>query len=93
MPQGGLEFPCILNFSTDDVKESDKTQKLVKASLPKVSVMDSTEIQNCTVSIKLEHCEEKLQNSCMKPHIPQIWQICECRNDPKVRIKLYKLAS
>lgn len=68
--QGGLKLFCILNFSTDDVKESDKTEKLVKASLSNVSIMDSTEIQSSTVSIKLESCREKLQNSCTKLHLP-----------------------
>ena len=46
----------------DDVKESDKTEKLVRASLSNISVMDSTEIKSSTVSIKLESCKEKLQN-------------------------------
>ena len=58
LPQGGLEFPCILTFCTDDVKECDKTVKLVKTSLLKVSVTGSTKIQNPTV--KPEICEEKL---------------------------------
>ena len=67
LPQGGLELPCILNFSTDNTKESDKTEKLVKAVLSKV---DSTEIQSSAVSIKLESCKEKLQNGCSKPDTP-----------------------
>ena len=54
----------------DDVKECDKTVKLVKASLLKVSVTGSTKIQNPTV--KPEICEEKLENSCMKPHTSHI---------------------
>ena len=70
LPQGGLELPCILTFSTDNVKERDKTAKLVKASLLKVPVTDSTEIQSPTV--KLEIPEKEIESSCTKPHTSHI---------------------
>jgi len=33
LPQGGLEVPCILTFSTPDACVSEKTKKLVESSL------------------------------------------------------------
>ena len=33
LPQGELEVPCVLTFSTSDACESEKTKKLVESSL------------------------------------------------------------
>ena len=51
MPQGGLEVPCILTFSTPQAYESEKTKKLVESSLAlPVKLTTNTEGDKIAVS-------------------------------------------
>ena len=51
LPQGGLEVPCILTFSTPQAYESEKTKKLVESSLAlPVKLTTNTDGDDCSFS-------------------------------------------
>ena len=67
-------MPCILTFSTDNDKERDKAEKIVKASLSQTSVTQRAELPNLIEldTVKPSGCERKCGTSSINPQTPHI---------------------
>ena len=68
-------MPYILTFSTDNDKECDKAEKMVKASLSQTSVTQPAELPHLIEldTVKPSSCERKCGTSSINaqtPHIP-----------------------
>ena len=86
LPQGGLEIPCILTFQSTNAELSDKSKKLMEASMTmnikilnkgnekmRVKSMDPVPSSSQSIEIKTEEASSTSDDLISK----QIFQVCQ----------------